>query len=142
MNRVRQLASSQGGYTLVELLTVMGIISVLIALVVANTSIGDKRQQLRDTIAGYVTAAKQAETLAASSQPVSDGTNSTPRLAYGICLTSSAAADAASLKCQAPGTGQRVDTYQVYARRTGETILTDRPSQIDIISTYTVPKSI
>lgn len=140
--RVGHVMQSQAGYSLIELLAVMGIISVLTALVVANTSIGDKRQQLRDAVAGYVTAAKQAETLAASSQPVSDGSTSTPRLAYGVCLTSSAAASGSALKCQAPSVDQKVDTYQVYARRSTDTILTDRPDQPDIIATFTVPRSI
>lgn len=146
MNRLgrllRRALRSQSGYTLIELLAVIGIISVLTALVVANTAIGDKRQQLRDAVAGYVSAAKQAETLAASSQPVSDGSFSTPRLAYGVCLTSSAAASGPALKCQAPSSTQRVDTYQVYARRITDTALTSRPDQPDIVASYTVPRSV
>ena len=137
----------QHGYTLLEMVTIMAMISVLSGLLLANTRVGDKRQQLRDVAAGYVTAVKQAETLATSSQAVRDLTDTTspqtPRLAYGVCLTSSAITNS---HCGRPGGTQRVDMYQIYARDVADTSYGQRPGRNGpppaIIANFTLPTDI
>lgn len=141
MNRLRQLVRSEGGYTLLEMVSVIAIISVLTGLVVANTVIGNKRQQLRDTVSGYVAAAKQAEGLAASGQTVTSGSEQTSRAAYGVCITSSAITNS---RCSAISNAatQPLDTYQVYGRLSTDTNYATRPNNPDIIASYTAPKNI
>lgn len=133
--RLRSLFADQGGFTMVEMVTILAIIGVLSALVIANTSVGDQRQRLRDAVAQFVTAAKSAETGANSSQLV----NGSSRKAYGICVTTSAQA---SSKCNAAGPGQLLDTYQVYARTSTDQNYAVRPSAPDIITTYSLPRNV
>lgn len=132
----------EGGYTLVEMVTVMAIIAVLSGLVVANTQFGDRRQQLRDATANYVTAAKLAESSASTSAVVGGSS----RKAYGVCLTSTAQGDnQTNNQCDQPAVGQALDMYQVYARSTADTTYTQPPNRVgvpapNIIASYTLPK--
>ncbi len=107
--------ASQAGYTLVEMVVLIGIMGVLSALVVANTKVGDKRQELRDAANQFVSAAKHAESMAAASEVVEDPTASATdplkkasRKAYGICLSSSPTA-----ACKTTGS---LANYQLYVR--------------------------
>ena len=117
--------TDQRGYNLVELIVLMGILSVLAALVIANTRVGSVRQQTRDAAFGYVNAARQAEALAGSAQPV----GGVPRKAYGVCITSSRVANSV---CNVPSAGQPIDTYQVYARNVNDTTYTRSPGQAPV----------
>jgi prepilin-type N-terminal cleavage/methylation domain-containing protein len=144
VNRLRRLLARQGGYTVIEMVSVIAIISVLSGLVIANTSTGNKRQELRDTVAGYVAAAKQAEGLAASAQsipPADPAQASFPRTAYGVCITSSAINNP---RCDAVSNAatQPLDTYQIYARKNGDTNYTIRPNNPDIISTIKASRNV
>jgi prepilin-type N-terminal cleavage/methylation domain-containing protein len=144
MNRWRQVLGSQGGYTIIEMVSVIAIISVLTGLMIASTSVGNKRQELRDMIAGYVAAAKQAESLAASGQSISPSDQAQAafsRPAYGVCITSSAINNARCDAVANPAT-QPLDTYQIYARKKNDTNYASRPSNPDIISTSQVPKNV
>lgn len=136
---------NQDGFSLVEMMTVLTIIGVLSAIVVASTQVGNQRQQLRDAAANYVAAARNADTLAATSQVFPDpnqGNQNAPRKAYGVCITSS---QTSGSKCTVQS-GQRADSYQVYARDTAETggsvkaALEDPPADPHIVSTFTLPK--
>lgn len=141
-----KLLTSEGGFTLIELITIMTVMAVLSALLIASTQVGNRRQQLRDAAAGYASAARNAESLASSAQAVTDPVTGQPtaRKAYGVCITSSEIAN--NTGCQAPSGAQAADTYQVYARRLVETApdvktsLVQRPDQPDIIASFTLPK--
>lgn len=135
---VRRVFRDQRGYTLMEMVVLMGIMIVLTGLMIANTKVGDKRQQLRDAAGGFVSAAKQAESLASGSTKVKDpGTGvETSRKAYGICLT-----DAATPACTVTG---RANGYQIYAR-TGTTVdIATAPtaSNVTIIATFLFPDKV
>jgi type II secretory pathway pseudopilin PulG len=140
------MLGAEGGYTIIEMATVIAIIAVLMGLVIANTATGNKRQELRDTMAGYVAAAKQAEGLAASGQTVPPAAPAaeqaaSSRGAYGVCITSSAINNS---KCDAVANAatQPLDTYQVYARNRNDTNLAVRPNNPDIISTFKVSRNV
>lgn len=144
MNPLRMLRAhlgNQRGYTLIEMVSVLGIVGVLSGLIIANTAVGNKRQQLRDAVAGYVTAAKQAESLAASNQLVTEGTTTvtSPRFAYGVCITTS---QVAGTTCTVPTGTQPADTYRLYARRTADRNYQSAPDLPDIISSHTLPKDV
>ena len=137
--------ASQGGFTLIEMVTIIVMISILSMIILANTQTGNRRQQLRDAAEDYVSAAKHAESLASGSQAVADpdlGGQKTSRKAYGVCITSSQIANS---KCANPS-GQTADTYQVYARDLDETALsveaslTSPPTEPEIISTFKLPQ--
>ncbi len=139
-----KLLASEGGFTLVEMMTVLTVIAILSALVIVSTQVSNRRQQLRDAAAGYVSAARNAESLASSAQAVTDSVTGQPtaRKAYGVCITSS---EIAGTKCNVPAADQTADTYQVYARQTAETspdvlqALTQPPDQPDIVASFTLP---
>jgi prepilin-type N-terminal cleavage/methylation domain-containing protein len=130
------------GYTLMEMVVAISIIAILTALVVANTRVGNKRQELRDAAAGYVTAARNAEALASGAQPVAGSS----RKAYGLCLTTSQALPGGH--CVAVPSGQRADAYQVFARRTAETQTSALaaiglpPDNPDIVASFTLPRDL
>lgn len=141
-----KLLASQGGFTLIEMVTILAVIAVLSGLVIANTQVGNRRQQLRDAAVGYVSAARNAESLASSSQAIPDPDQAdqpAARKAYGVCITSSAIANT---KCNAPSGAQVADTYQVYARDPDETSpvvadsITNPADQPEIIATSKLPK--
>lgn len=143
--RLMSVWRSQAGFSLVEMMTVLMIIAVLTAIVVASTQVGNQRQQLRDAAANYVASARNADTLAATSRTFPDPNQDnepTPRKAYGVCITSS---ETSGSKCKVDS-GQRADSYQVYARDTAETggsvkeALGDPPANPHIVATYTLPK--
>lgn len=149
MSTLHKLWHDESGYTLVELISLTAIIGVLTALMVANTSFGNKRQELRNTAQLYATAARSAESMASSSQPVQEGATVTksPRKAYGICITKVAA----TTPCELPSAGDQ-KAFAVYGRA-----LTDGPtasgayvapsatagaSRPDIVRSYTLPDKI
>src|SRR2546430_301520 len=126
ISRLCRALASQGGYTMIELVSMMAIIAVLSTLVIANTSVGNKRQQVRDAAGQYVTALKNAESAATSSRTIAVGSvqlascndaaaTSCPRRAYGVCLTTSASVDGGG-KCAVPASNTTPDAFQVYAR--------------------------
>ena len=130
--------AGERGYTVVELMVIIGIIMVLTAMVMANTRVGDRRQSLRDAAEQIVGAARQAEAMAAGSQTV----GGQHRRAYGICISDSSLPTA---KC-AQGAG---DVVQVYARSLTQCPLTTavcrfdlRPSDADIITSYRLPRNV
>ncbi|HEY8109120.1 MAG TPA: hypothetical protein VIF43_03865 [Patescibacteria group bacterium] len=135
---------SQGGYTVVEMITVFLVISVLTALLVANTRVGDRRQQLRDSTAEFVGLTRDAEARASASSPIAG----TSREAYGVCLTSTSSSDAAGAfpksKC-APPAGA-ANAYQLYARTKADTdadpSLDQPPDNPDIISSKQLPNGV
>lgn len=140
-----KLLTSEGGFTLVEMMTVLTVIAILSAMVIVSTQVSNRRQQLRDAAAGYVSAARNAESLASSAQAVTDPVTGQPtaRKAYGVCLTSSQIPN--NTGCQAPSGDQTADTYQVYARRTAETTpdvkasLALPPDQPTIVASFKLP---
>jgi prepilin-type N-terminal cleavage/methylation domain-containing protein len=140
---MRRLWNNQAGYTLIEMVVMMAIITILSALVLANTKIGDQRQQRRDAVAGFVTTAHQAEVSAASSQvtmnsPSSSGiycqNNGTtcPRPAYGVCLS------VAGQTCNPGAVNPTV--YQMYARAQGDTSTT-QPTSAQVLKQYSLPSN-
>lgn len=143
MNKLAAHWRGQAGFTLIEMVTVIMVISVLTALILVNTQVGNRRQELRDTAAEFVNRARNAEARASAAEPV-DGTS---RKAYGICLTSKNSADAAGTfpksEC-APPQGV-ADAYQVYARTVADTDanpLNQRPENPDILSSHELPKDV
>ncbi len=114
-----KVLTSQGGFTLIEMVTILTIIGILSGLLIVSTQVGNRRTQLRDAAAGYVSAARNAESLANSAQAVGPAGSQTARKAYGVCITSSQIPNA---KCDDPvSVGKPADTYQVFARDPAET---------------------
>lgn len=142
---LRMTVRDQGGYTLVEMVSVLAIISVLSGIVIANTHVGDKRQELRDAVSNYVNAANQAESLASAAKPIGVGSGDTTtcpgaascsRKAYGVCIT----AGGAAATCNPMGIAvSKLDTFQIYARRDAQTSIAPTAGNVDIIATYTLP---
>lgn len=139
---LRASLRDQRGYTLVELVTLTGIVSLLAGLVIASTSVGNQRQLARDAAFGYVNAARQAESLAASARAVPDANgNNVSRKAYGVCVTSTAIANSRCAPISNPAT-QRADMYQIYARAVNDTSYTSPPTNPDIISSHYADPSV
>ncbi|MSU76353.1 type II secretion system protein [Patescibacteria group bacterium] len=136
-----QGARGQSGFTLIEMITVVSIITILSVLVIVSTRVGNQRQQLRDAAAGYVTAARNAESLASASQDV----GGTARKAYGVCITSSQLTTSTD-QCADPfAAGKPADTYRVYGR--SETVgikdtLDDIPVNPTIVASFKLPAGI
>lgn len=148
---MKNLLASQGGFTLIEMVTIIVMIAILSAMIFANSQTGNRRQQMRDAAAGYASATKHAESLASSSQAIADpnqGGAKTSRKAYGVCITSSAIVDtpANPNRCRPPAAGQSADSYQIYARALEETSptveqsLASPPDEPEIIETHKLPK--
>lgn len=128
---------SQRGFTMVEMVTVISIVAILSMIVIVSTQVGNQRQQLRDAAANYISAARNAESLANSGQ-VFEGA---ARKAYGVCITSS---EISNSKCGTPGGNQVLDTYQVFARVTTEATKASLGSPPAgppyIVASFTLPK--
>ena len=138
LGRLPRAWRGQAGFTLIEMLTVFLVVGVLTTLILVNTQTGDRRQELRDSAAEFVNAARNAESRAAAAQPV----NGTSRKAYGVCVTSSFVIG--QNRCTQTQAGRVSDLYQVYARNlsdSGQGALTHRPVNPDIISTHKLPKN-
>lgn len=142
--KARQISSwmrrgwrSQGGYTLTELVVLMGIMAILSGLVVANTKVGDKRQELRDAANQFVSTARQAESMAAASQDVKGSS----RKAYGICVSVN------TTQCMAAGTGTPGTHFLLYGRRSVPTVdstYTNAPALTsnDLVSSFKLPSKV
>ncbi len=137
----RTVCRDQGGYTMVELIFMLGILGVLGVLLVSNTRTGDQRKQLRDAAETYVTAVRHAESLAAAGAAVAPPGNPSAkasRPAYGVCFT--AQPDNASQPC-ASSPSTTYTAFQVYARAPGNSCsgaVTDCPpdAATTIVNTY------
>ncbi len=133
------LLRDQRGFTMLEMVTVLAIVGVLSALVIANTVVGDRRQVLRDEAAGLVSLIRNVEARAAASEAIPDDEgNPVSRKAYGACATTTAS----DVPCAAPGPGQPADEYQLYARRLDDTDYTQPPTDPDILQTVELPDDV
>lgn len=129
---------SQAGFTIIEMLTVFLVIGILATLLLVNTRTGDRRQELRDATAGFITQVRNVEARAAAAEPIADAAGTeTSRRAYGICVSSTATAT----PCQPPLSGL-ADEYQLYARRVADTNYSQRPANPDILRTVPLPKDV
>lgn len=146
MDRFTRLLKDQRGYSVIELLSILMIMGVLTSLVVFNSNGRDTKQQVRDAASNYVTAAKQAESMASSSQAVLNASTGQQesRQAYGVCLRS----EGATTPCTVIPT-QPITKYEVYARRGTRCPDPAVPCNgwpspeaagIDVVKTYTLPK--
>lgn len=143
--KLRAAITDQSGFTLIEMVTVFMVIAVLTALILANTQVGDRRQQLRDSAAGFVNSARNAEARASAAESV----GGTSRKAYGICLTSTTAKDSQgktfpNSKCAAPA--GPANAYQVYARTLADSTAHPKwntpPVLPDILASHRLPKNL
>lgn len=134
----RQLG--QAGFTLVEMVTVISMISVLSALVIANTRTSNDRQGLRTAANQFVAAARSAESQANSSRQV--GSPAAARKSYGVCVSTTSANDITQA-CARPTGSQKADKFQVFARIdavVSQAVLATRPVNSIAIETYQLPK--
>ncbi|MDP9212246.1 MAG: type II secretion system GspH family protein [bacterium] len=138
-NLVRAALRSQRGFTMLEMITVLTMTSVLSALVIVNTGVGDRRQVLRDEASGLVSMIRNIEARAAASEAVPDDAgNPVSRKAYGACATTTANED----PCAAPAAGQPADEYQLYARRLSDTDYTSPPTDPHILETVELAEDV
>ncbi len=136
MKRLTAVFADQRGYTLVEVVSMLAILSLLSALLIVNTRVGDQRQRIREAANQYVIAAKKAENAATSSQVV----GGTARKAYGVCVTSITAVDSGG-KCT-PAGGTNATAFQVYARTATDATTASAPVSPDIIASYKLPSGV
>jgi type II secretory pathway pseudopilin PulG len=135
---------------MLEMITVVVMIGILSVILLANTQVGNRRQQLRDAADAYVSAAHHAESMASGAEAVTDSSGQkTSRKAYGVCITSSQITNtpANPNRCKQVAPGQKADMFQVYARELSETSPTvenavgSQPNQPSIISSTKLPKN-
>lgn len=124
MKRLAEILRSQRGFTVIEMLTVLMVIGVLSTLILVNTQVGNRRQELRDSAAEYVNGVRNVESRAAAAEAVNDPETgqATSRKAYGVCVTSTEANDGKDFpdsKCAPPG--DNPDAYQIFARTLDDT---------------------
>ncbi|MEX1113595.1 MAG: type II secretion system protein [Patescibacteria group bacterium] len=133
------LFRDQRGFTMLEMVTVLAIVGVLSALVIVNTAVGDRRQELRDAASQFITHVRNVEARAAASEAIPDEEgNPVSRKAYGICASSTVSDE----PCALPPSGTRADEYELYARQTDDTDYASRPTNPDILQTVMLPEDV